>query len=81
MIKAPKKVRELLNSIPQEYKTRIELTEEAVMLGDTYIAENVVGKTSREDCFQPDITKPQFGFSDTASATVLLRSRFLQTEV
>ena len=21
------------------------------MLGDTYIAENVVGKTSREDCF------------------------------
>ena len=51
LIKAPKKVRELLNSIPQEYKTRIELTEEAVMLGDTYIAENVVGKTSREDCF------------------------------
>jgi predicted nucleic acid-binding protein len=27
------------------------LTEEAVMLGDTYIADNVVGKTSREDCF------------------------------
>lgn len=51
LINAPKKVKELLNSIPNEYKTKIELTEEAVMLGDTYIAENVVGKTSREDCF------------------------------
>ena len=51
LINAPEKVRELLNLIPNENKTRIELTEEAVMLGDTYIAENVVGKTSREDCF------------------------------
>jgi predicted nucleic acid-binding protein len=51
LINAPEKVRELLNIIPSENKTRIELTEEAVMLGDTYIAENVVGKTSREDCF------------------------------
>lgn len=51
LINAPKKVRELLNSIPNENKTRIDLTEEAVMLGDTYIVENVVGKTSREDCF------------------------------
>lgn len=51
LINAPKKVRELLDLIPKENKTRIELTEEAVMLGDTYIAENVVGKTSREDCF------------------------------
>ncbi|TRX36234.1 PIN domain-containing protein [Flavobacterium restrictum] len=37
--------------MPNENKTRIELTEEAVTLGDTYITENVVGKTSREDCF------------------------------
>ncbi len=51
LINAPEKVKELLNLIPNENKTRIELTEEAVMLGDTYIAENVVGKTSREDCF------------------------------
>ena len=51
LINAPEKVKELLNSIPNENKTRIDLTEEAVMLGDTYIAENVVGKTSREDCF------------------------------
>ena len=51
LINAPKKVRELLDLIPNENKTRIELSEEAVMLGDTYITENVVGKTSREDCF------------------------------
>ena len=51
LINAPKKVRELLNSIPDKFKTRIELTEESVMLGDAYIEENVVGKTSREDCF------------------------------
>ena len=51
LINAPKKVKELLDSIPNEYKTRIDLTEEAVLLGDNYITENVVGKTSREDCF------------------------------
>ena len=51
LIKAPEKVRSLLKLIPSENKTRIELTEEAVQLADTYIAENVVGKTSREDCF------------------------------
>ncbi len=51
LLNAPIKVRELLNSIPSENKTRIELTEEAVILGDNYISENVVGKTSREDCF------------------------------
>jgi hypothetical protein len=27
------------------------LTEEAVKLADTYIADKVVGKTSRDDCF------------------------------
>jgi predicted nucleic acid-binding protein len=51
LINVPEKVRNLLNAIATENKTRIELTEEAVMLGDTYIAANVVGKTSREDCF------------------------------
>ena len=51
LINAPKQVQEQLTSIPKESKTRIELTEEAVLLGDEYIVENVVGKTSREDCF------------------------------
>jgi hypothetical protein len=29
---------------------RIELTEEAIILADTYIKDNVVGKTSLQDC-------------------------------
>ena len=49
--RAPQIVREFLDTIPDSLKTKVELTEEAVQLADTYIAENVVGKTSREDCF------------------------------
>ncbi|MFV0565868.1 MAG: type II toxin-antitoxin system VapC family toxin [Flavobacteriaceae bacterium] len=51
LLNAPKQVRDFLNSVPENLKKRVELTEEAVKLADTYIAENVVGKTSREDCF------------------------------
>jgi len=51
LINAPEKVRNLLSIIPNSNKTRIELTEDAMQLADAYIAENVVGKTSREDCF------------------------------
>ena len=51
LINAPEQVRNLLSIVPNANKTRIELTEEALQLADTYIAENVVGKTSREDCF------------------------------
>ena len=40
-----------MSIVPAANKTRIELTEEAFQLADTYIEENVVGKTSREDCF------------------------------
>lgn len=48
---APERVQKLLPGIPETLKTRIELTEEAVNLGDSYLAENVVGRTSRADCF------------------------------
>ncbi|MDN4165445.1 type II toxin-antitoxin system VapC family toxin [Cytophagales bacterium LB-30] len=51
LLYAPEPVQELLNQIPQKLKRRVELTEEAVQLADTYIKEKVVGKTSREDCF------------------------------
>jgi predicted nucleic acid-binding protein len=51
LLGAPKRVQELLPSLPLALKTRVELTEEAVQLADTYLAENVVGKTSRSDCF------------------------------
>jgi hypothetical protein len=46
LLNAPEQVRNLLSSLPETNKTRIELTEEVVMLADTYIAENVVGKTN-----------------------------------
>ncbi|MGC4129421.1 MAG: PIN domain protein [Bergeyella sp.] len=51
LLNAPKQVRELLDTVPEQLKRKVELTEEAVKLADTHIAENVVGKTSREDCF------------------------------
>jgi predicted nucleic acid-binding protein len=50
LIKAPQRVRELINELPKNSKRKVELTEEATHLADCYIAENVVGKTSREDC-------------------------------
>jgi predicted nucleic acid-binding protein len=50
LINAPQKVRELLHKYSTEKFIRIELTEEAILLADTYIFEKVVGKTSLEDC-------------------------------
>ena len=50
LIGAPKNVRELPDKFPANKFERVELTDEAVILADTYIAEKVVGKTSLEDC-------------------------------
>jgi hypothetical protein len=51
LLGAPQKVRNVINEILNNNVTKVELTEEAVALADAYIIENVVGKTSREDCF------------------------------
>ncbi|MFM9836841.1 MAG: hypothetical protein ACKVOQ_01180 [Cyclobacteriaceae bacterium] len=51
LLGAPQRVQELLPNLTDNLKTKIELTEEAVNLADTYLAENVVGRTSRSDCF------------------------------
>lgn len=51
LLGAPERVQELLPNLPETLKTRVELTEEAVNLADSYLAENVVGRTSRSDCF------------------------------
>ena len=51
LLGAPERVQEILPNIAETLKRRVELTEEAVNLADTYLAENVVGKTSRSDCF------------------------------
>ena len=50
LIGAPKNVRELPYKFSADKYERVELTDEAVILADTYIAEKVVGKTSLEDC-------------------------------
>lgn len=47
---APRVVRELLDEIPLDQKVHIELNQDAIDLGDRYIFEGVVGKTSRADC-------------------------------
>lgn len=47
---APKNVRELLHRYSSDKFERIYLTEEAIRLADKYIADNVAGKTSLEDC-------------------------------
>jgi len=50
LIGAPGNVRELLHNFSNEKFERVLLTEEAIHLADTYIAEKVVGKASLEDC-------------------------------
>jgi len=50
LINAPGQVRELLHNYSADKFVRVELTEEASKLADAYISENVVGKTSLEDC-------------------------------
>ena len=51
LLGAPERVRQLLPNLSETLKRRVELTEEAVKLADTYLEENVVGRTSRSDCF------------------------------
>lgn len=50
LINAPSYVKELLFKYPTDFFERVELTAEAVKLADTYIEEEVVGKTSIADC-------------------------------
>lgn len=50
LINAPTHVKELLFKYPPDFFERVELTDEAVKLADTYIEGKVVGRTSVEDC-------------------------------
>jgi hypothetical protein len=50
LLKAPQQVQQLLHNYSNDKFQRVELTEEAIKLADTYINEKVVGKTSLEDC-------------------------------
>lgn len=48
--KARNEIKDFFASLPKEHLEFVELNREAVELADRYIAENVVGKTSRDDC-------------------------------
>jgi predicted nucleic acid-binding protein len=47
---APERIKVLLNNYGDECFERVQLTDEVLQLADKYIAENVVGKTSYDDC-------------------------------
>jgi len=51
LTKAPERVKEFVASIPEKNILRVELTEEAVLLAEKYLAVEVVGKSSRADCY------------------------------
>ncbi|NNM93889.1 MAG: PIN domain protein [Bacteroidia bacterium] len=48
--KARKEIRDYFYSLPKDSIEYVDITEDAVQLADSYIAENVVGKSSRDDC-------------------------------
>ncbi len=50
LMNAPKQVKDFVNSLPEDAIEYVELVDEALDLADIYIQENVVGKTSKEDC-------------------------------
>ena len=47
---APDYVRDFVLGLPKNCIEYIEITKESLKLADHYIYENVVGKTSRDDC-------------------------------
>lgn len=47
---APESVKKFFLDIKEEHKEVIQVTAEALQLGQTYINENVVGQTSLDDC-------------------------------
>jgi len=47
---APNRVKEFIIGLPKALLEFIEITPDAIYLADKYITENVVGKTSRDDC-------------------------------
>ena len=48
--RAPQYVKDLVKQIPDKYIEFLIITDESNKLADQYVKENVVGKTSLEDC-------------------------------
>src|SRR5665647_126556 len=47
---APENVRNFFLNLPKDNTEFVEVTEEAYLLADKYLAEKVVGQTSADDC-------------------------------
>jgi hypothetical protein len=47
---APERVRNFFKDLPKEHLEVVQVNEEAIKLARNYIDENVVGKTSYDDC-------------------------------
>lgn len=47
---APQRVKDFFGELPAGQMEQVKITEEALTLARTYIQENVVGKTSFDDC-------------------------------
>jgi predicted nucleic acid-binding protein len=50
LFNAPKKVRDYFKGLPKNQMEIVAITEEVLRLARAYISENVVGKTSFDDC-------------------------------
>ncbi len=50
LVDAPEFVRNVLKGIHEKDKEYVVITDEVLILAETYISEKVVGKTSRADC-------------------------------
>src|SRR6266487_3197956 len=48
--KAPEKIKDFFQNLKDEHKEVVSVTPEGLQLAQTYIAENVVGQTSIDDC-------------------------------
>jgi predicted nucleic acid-binding protein len=50
LFNAPERVRTFFKGLPGECLEFVQMTDESITLAKNYIAENVVGKTSFDDC-------------------------------
>jgi predicted nucleic acid-binding protein len=50
LINAPENVRTFFDNLPDKFTEKVTVTPDALKLAETYVNENVVGKTSFDDC-------------------------------
>ena len=51
LVNAPEAVRQFVGQIAEKNLIRVQLTEEAILLAEAYLNANVVGRSSRADCY------------------------------